>query len=254
LKKRLFVALTAPLGLHRGITFQTSTRLEAEDARRVLGRRGRKTRNALDLPIPVSGLSLNVPERVRAPGEPLKLVFLSRIHPKKNLDYALRALAHVTVPIEYDVYGPASGAEEEQYWAECQAIIAGLPANVRVNYKGWVSPAEVPGVMAEHDLFYFPTRGENYGHVIAEAMSVGTPALLANTTPWLGLEADGVGWDLPLDDPKAFALRIDACYAKSPEEYAAWRRRVRAYTAQKLADPESVEQNRKLFQEAAAGR
>ena len=34
------------------------------------------------------------------------------------------------------------------------------------------------------DLFTFPTRGENFGHVIPEALSAGTPIILSDQTPW----------------------------------------------------------------------
>ena len=55
--------------------------------------------------------------------------------------------------------------------------------------------------MAANDLFFLPTRGENFGHVIAEALSVGTPVLISDQTPWRKLAAVGLGHDLPLAVP-----------------------------------------------------
>ena len=35
----------------------------------------------------------------------------------------------------------------------------------------------------EYDLLFLPTKGENFGHVILESMSAGTPVLISDTTP-----------------------------------------------------------------------
>lgn len=35
-----------------------------------------------------------------------------------------------------------------------------------------------------YDLFVFPTLGENFGHVVIESLSAGTPVFMSNTTPW----------------------------------------------------------------------
>ena len=54
------------------------------------------------------------------------------------------------------------------------------------------------------DLFLFPTVGENYGHVIQEALSAGCVALISDQTPWQDLEQSGVGAAIPLDQPQRF--------------------------------------------------
>ena len=53
---------------------------------------------------------------------------------------------------------------------ECEQLIATLPSNVLVIYGDTVHPDAVKQTMAGHDLFILPTRGENYGHVIHEAL------------------------------------------------------------------------------------
>ena len=58
--------------------------------------------------------------------------------------------------------------------------------------------------LAKNDLFFFPAHGENYGHVIAEAMAAGCPVLISDQTAWRNLEEKGAGWDLPLDAPGRF--------------------------------------------------
>ena len=110
----------------------------------------------------------------------------------------------------------------------------------------------MPRVLRAHDLFFLPTRGESYGHAIAEALSVGTPALIADTTPWRGLEEAGVGWDLSLEDPERFARCVDRCAELGAEDYAAWRDRVSRYAANRLGGEGAVEAHRSLFETAIA--
>ena len=64
---------------------------------------------------------------------------------------------------------------------------------------------EVLSALSGHDLFFLPTLGENYGHVIHEALLSGSQVLLSDQTPWRGLTEAGLGWDLPLEGKGAFA-------------------------------------------------
>jgi glycosyltransferase involved in cell wall biosynthesis len=65
---------------------------------------------------------------------------------------------------------------------------------------------------------FLPSLGENFGHVIVEALSAGCPILISDRTPWRGLAERGVGWDLPLEDPAGFRGVIDACCVEEFEE------------------------------------
>ena len=54
----------------------------------------------------------------------------------------------------------------------------------------------------ESSLFVLPTYSENFGMVIAEAMSCGVPVITTNGTPWQELNKEKLGWcmDLSLDN------------------------------------------------------
>jgi glycosyltransferase involved in cell wall biosynthesis len=54
-------------------------------------------------------------------------------------------------------------------------------------------------VCQEFDYFVLPTKGENFGHAIFEAMAVGCPVLISDQTPWTNLEQKNAGFDLPLE-------------------------------------------------------
>lgn len=243
-KKRAYLALAGFLGLYNEVTFQASSEYEELDIINALGVPTSRVKIAIDLPerslVDVFSPAVNLDKA----GGVLKVIFISRLSPKKNLDYALQVLAFVGQRVQFDIYGPK---EDVAYWASCERLIAGLPKNVNCNYCGSVEPSEVKRVFSGYDLFFFPTRGENYGHVIAESISVGTPVLLSDQTPWRNLEVDGLGWDLPLGEPSIFAEKIDAFSKLPPTLRHEQRDIVKAKAIERLLDPMAVKANRELF-------
>jgi glycosyltransferase involved in cell wall biosynthesis len=240
-KKKVFLQFARASGLYRGLERQASSEREAGDIRRVLGERHIKV--AMNLPDSTASAELP-PFEPRKPGEPLRVVFLSRISPMKNLDYALEVLRQVQVPVRFNIYG---AVEDEVYWKRCREIMATLPDNIEAAYQGSVPHAQVAETLARHDVFFLPTRGENYGHVIFEALSAGTPVLIADTTPWKDLAAVGIGWELPLENPAAFAGCIGRMFALNVEECEQGRRLAVAFARRWREKGSSVAQTRSLF-------
>lgn len=204
-KKRAFITLARQVGLYRNVQWLASTQQEAADIRRTFG--DTKISIAADLPSANWASSRRKP---RAPGEPLRVVFLSRISPMKNLDFALRVLCKVRVPVVFDIFGPK---EDPGYWERCSALATQVPEHVAVSYRGSLTPPEVIETVADYELFFLPTLGENFGHVIAEAVLAGARLLISDQTPWRGLAAFNVGYDLPLHDIKEFVRAIEQEFA-----------------------------------------
>jgi glycosyltransferase involved in cell wall biosynthesis len=238
-KKRIYIPLAKSLGLYKNVIWHASTVHEAEDIRRVMGK-AVAVRIAINIAVPQANLAL----ALRKEGAPLRVILISRISPMKYLLVAIEIFKQVQCPVDFHVYGPA---EDQNYWNECQSAAAALPRHVSLQYHGPLQPDAVPHKLAEYDLFFLPTLGENFGHVIAEALFAGVPVLISNTTPWRDLAAKGLGWDLPLDQPKAFARSIEICHAKPAAEYNRWRQQIRAWALQNIGNQDAIEQNRQLF-------
>lgn len=237
-KKLFFIRLYKVLGLHRGVVFQASSQYEEEDIRNVLG-------DAAEVKIAEDIGAQEFAQQIRRRSNgSLRVVFLSRISPKKNLLAALDILKMVQQPVEYDIYGPI---EDHDYWVQCLAAIDALPLNVRVKYKGELHPEQVVRTLSGYDLFFMPTKGENYGHVIAEALCAGLPILIANTTPWRGLQQKGIGWDLSIDAPMQFSAIIDQVALMPVSEYQEIRQKVLAWARNKFSQCDAVEANIALF-------
>lgn len=241
-KKRAFMAASRTVGLHSGLIWQASSEHETADIRRALGSVAQNIRTASDLPrrVPPAG-----EVELRNSGDPLRIIFLSRISPKKNLLFALTVLKQVQVPVVFSIYGPK---EDADYWRRCETAIKALPPHVCADYCGPVDPAQVISTLSRHDLFFLPTRGENYGHVIAEAFQGGLPVLLSDQTPWRDLEGAGVGCDLPLGQVEPFARYIERIARQSPEQTKAMKKRITERAA-RIADVSAdVAANRRLFE------
>lgn len=246
-KKLAFIVFAKIVGLYRDVTWRVSSNYEAEDLIRVLGVGSDSIAITGDLP--TKGL---LPERAgqstsgtRPECDGLRVIFLSRIAREKNLDYALNVLKKVSAKIYFDIYGPA---ENVAYWDGCKKIIAGLSANIVVNYKGKVSPDEVVRIFAQYDLFLFPTGGEAYGNVIAESLIAGTPVLISTETPWRRLRPDGLGWDLDLGKPDEFVRVLEEFSSLSRERRMEDRETVLRNISTRLFDSEVLASNQRLFE------
>ncbi|PSJ40078.1 group 1 glycosyl transferase [Zobellella taiwanensis] len=240
-KKRVFITFFKLLGFHRNTIFQASTDYEKEDVLRNLG-------EGVDVyvaeNIGTQELAQHLQERIP---DTLKAVFVSRISPKKNLLTALEILHNVKHPLEYDIFGPI---EDVGYWQQCEKVIASLPSHIKVIHKGSLSPDEVVNTLSNYDVFFFPTMGENYGHVIAEALCAALPIVIADTTPWRNLQQQGIGWDLPLNNPEAFSFVLDELATMPPDQHHKMRENVLAWAKNKFSQRDAIEANIAMFKYA----
>lgn len=240
-RKKIFLFFYKTLRLHRRVVFQASSKFEAEDIRKVLG-------NNADIfvaeDICAQEFAINLQPRMH---RKLNAVFISRISPKKNLLEALTILKSVLEPLEYHIYGPI---EDEFYWLRCKSVIKELPSYVEVKYMGLLMPADVINTLSNYDVFFFPTAGENYGHVIAEALCAGLPLVITDTTPWHGLQQHGIGWDLSLLNPVSFSKALDELTLMPPEQHLKMRYQVLTWAKKRFSQREAIEANISMFNNA----
>lgn len=241
-KKYLFIFISKVFGFHKNIIWQASSIREKNDILRVFGKEADAIKIAINLPDTSSKKLAKF--TARSVEQPLRIVFLSRISPMKNLDYALEVLKNVEVPILFDIYGTNN---DKDYFDKCMELVKQLPSNVECKYKGLVNHTNVVNVLSQYDLFFLPTKGENYGHVILESLSSGTPVLIADTTPWLDLKEKGVGWALSLNKTAGFIEKIEFMYSLTEAQQLAMRDKVISYANSHLFNQEHIEQNRQLF-------
>lgn len=179
-------------------------------------------------------------------GECLRIVFLSRITRKKNLDYLLNFLRCVSCKLIVNIYG---AQEDPEYWQDCQKLITMLPSNILPFYGGAVARENVHAIFAAHDLFVFPTRGENFGHVVLESLSVGTPVILSDQTPWQS-DPDGAVEIIPLSRPKDYVVAIERWASFDRDQLQQRRQAALRYADHYITSNSNLdlEANRHMFQ------
>ena len=147
---------------------------------------------------------------------PIRLVTISLIAPKKNHLWFIQILknSNITTPLAYDIYGPA----DQEYLSLLKQQIKKLPKNITVNIYSAIKPSEVQRTLQNYHYFILPTKGENFGHAIFEAVNVGTPVIISPHTPWNGLQNKQAGWDIPLEENQ-WQSTINHAISLNQQEY-----------------------------------
>ncbi len=175
----------------------------------------------------------------------LRLVSIARIAPEKNLSFALECLLSANVPVHLNIYGPVY---DEAYWQHCLDCIKKFPAGTSATYHGSLPPPAAAGVLAQNDALFLPTLGENFGHIVLEAFQAGVPVLISNRTPWRHLHSKNAGWDLPLEEPQAFADALKKLLAMGQSEFDALRAGAFSIGLAYAQDAQVVADNLRLFE------
>lgn len=253
-KKKPYLRLVMSLGIFKGVIWQASSNYELADIKATVSKYGasrsfvgQNIAVASDLCVNFDYQPMMAGNRLGESSGVLKICFLSRIAPMKNLDYVLKVLSNVKNNVSLSIYGPK---ESPSYWSECEALIGRLPKNIMVSYCGSVDNLSVPSVIAKHDLFFVPSRGENFGHVFIEALSAGVPILVSDRTPWRHLPEKNIGWDVPLDSMDEFSRIIDMVAEFDKKKWSQMRVACINYAHALSEDSVALDMNRDLFKNA----
>ena len=244
-KKNLYLKLVKVLDLVGQVSWQASSEFEKEDIQEVFPALKKKKSIWIAPNVPPTINSERNLKLTKNPGS-IKMIFLSRIDPMKNLIFALETLNEINGTVHYDIYGPL---EDQNYWKECKRIIEKLPPNITVSYKGMISHQQVFSTFSKYHLFFFPTRGENFGHVIIESLSSGCPVLISDQTPWKDLAEAQAGYSIPLKRREEFRAVIEKFVEMDDDEFQKWSEGAIEFGKSFLHDPAVLEQNQKLFQD-----
>lgn len=180
-------------------------------------------------------------------GRPVVL-FLSRLHPKKGLhDILLPAFAPLREKAYLVIAGGKDGHEASyEELLKREIATAGLQRDVLL--AGEVPAAERFAMLDAADLFVLPSRHENFGIVVAEAMARRRPVLVSKQVQCSEhVERADAGRVLPLE-PAAFRQAIEDSLGK-PAELQAQGERGHAYVREHLHWPAIALQLQELYQE-----
>jgi glycosyltransferase involved in cell wall biosynthesis len=136
-----------------------------------------------------------LPERWSQSGDGMgirTILSLGRLHPKKALDVLIRAWAFLEPRYpnwRVRIIGPSEGGCDEALRQLARSL--GLR---RLTIEGPVYGDKKLVTYRGADLFVLPTRNENFGIAVAEALAAEVPVISTKGAPWSGLEQEGCGW------------------------------------------------------------
>ncbi len=205
-KKKVFITLCKMLGLFKGVIWSVTSELEAEDVKRVIG-------NDIDYVVAEDLPRTTIPGLSEKSEGPLKIAFLSRICEHKNPMVVIDAVSKMNnKDVELTLFGPI---QEQDYWNDCLKKLEG--SEISWKYEGDVPSDDVQKVLSQQDVMVLPTKSENYGHVVFEAMSVGCVPIISDRTPWAVVKDRKAGYVLSLETD-LFTKALDDFYELADEE------------------------------------
>ncbi len=213
-KKKVYLAIFKFFGFQKHIDFQATDSTEFTDIKNIFGL-NTKSVLAPNWPGYIPPYSGSLP---KIKGE-LRIIFIGRLHPIKNLDFLLECLRQVRGSILLTVVG---NEEDKGFAVRCRDMAAALSQNVQVDFKGEIPNNKLAPIIAEHHILGLPTRGENFGHAIFEVLAGGRPVLISDQTPWRNLKAAHAGWDLPLQAPQQFIEAMQEATDFGQVEFDQW--------------------------------
>lgn len=129
---------------------------------------------------------------------PKKILFLSRIHPKKGIEFLIEAWSKLDNQSKNNWIVEIIGNGDENYIKELEEKINFLKMESQIRIKNPVFGNEKIDVFRESSLFVLPTFSENFGIVIVEALASYTPVITTIGTPWEELNVYNCGWCIPI--------------------------------------------------------
>ena len=237
MKKKVFLQWMKWLQLAKRCSFHATDAQEAEHIRKQFGSPV-SIYEAGNFPRWIGGDSVLKKE----PGH-LKLVSIGIVSPMKNILLVLQALQHCRGNIAYDIYGPV---KEPVYWEHCLQQIKLLPQNIQVNYHKEITPDKVPEKLSCSHVFIMPSKSENFGHAIYEALSAGLPVITSGFTPWNKLEENNAGKNV-VAKKEFLQQAIEFFVVMEHDQYGEWSAAAAAYARAKIDKEHLKEVYKKMF-------
>ncbi|MFV5693062.1 glycosyltransferase [Flavobacterium sp. LT1R49] len=180
LKKKIALFLYQKKAIQRSVYLHATAQMEAKNIQ-ALG----FTKPICIIP---NGIDLTDVKEIKKDYGTRKMVFLSRIHPKKGIELLLEAWRNSNTNgwiLEI------AGNGDENYIVHLNQSAQDLQ---NVHFVGAKYGEAKWNFLRSADVMVLPTHSENFGIVVAEALAVGVPVITTQGTPWEDLEIHQCGW------------------------------------------------------------
>lgn len=148
-------------------------------------------------------------------GDPFVILQVGTICDRKNQALMIEALDRLQLNTSVDGIRLrlAGGVFEEAYAEQLRRRIEERGLGGMVEWLGWRD--DIHDLMVQADLLVMPSRDEGVPNTVQEAMYIGLPVVVCEAGGMPEIVRDGEsGWVLPIDNPQAWAARIEQCARK----------------------------------------
>lgn len=236
-KKKIYLQAWKALRLHTKCEYHATSEQEKVFIQQVFGR-STKVWVIPNLPNTQQKQPMPVKE------DTLVVASIALISPMKNYLLVLQALQRCKQKIIYRIHGPV---KDEAYWNECLKAIAQMPGNIKVEYKGEIEPHKIPEALAQIHVYIQPSKSENFGHSLFEALTTGRPVITSNFTPWNDLEKNKAGFNVDIDSTVEINSAITCFAGADSEMLAEWGGNAREYALGRIDVERIKEQYVEMF-------
>ena len=147
----------------------------------------------------------------------IRFGFVGRTDPVKNIDVLLEAWHKLGNKTKYCTLTIIGGSNDPKYSKKLHNFVK--EHNIcNIEFTGLLSKEKTLQKMAKLDYLILPSRSENFGMVIPEALSMGIPCIATKGTPWEELNTNNCGWWID-GNKRSIADAIECAIATSTENY-----------------------------------
>lgn len=153
----------------------------------------------------------------------LKILFLSRIHPKKGLDVLFNALSQLEFEFCLDIVGDG----DDTYINKLKKYAISCNIADKIIWHGSKYNTDKDKMYLDSDIFVLPSHDENFANTVLESLSVGTAVLLSKSVGLSNFVSEySLGWiydntivDLKnkLNEIYHSKIKLDAISVAAPE-------------------------------------
>jgi len=210
--KKLYLNLIKIL-INKNFVFHSTSKTETQNIKKVFS-------NAKIIEVPNY---LELPKKYEIEVEN-KILFLGRIHPIKNLESLVKAFAKIVKETNIKNYKLIiAGTGEREYIESISDLINKLKIKKYVDMIGMITGEEKQKLIASSYVLVLPSFSENFGNVVVEALSQGTPVIASKGTPWNILEDYKVGYWID-NFPKDIFIALEKIINLDKKEYILMRK------------------------------
>jgi glycosyltransferase involved in cell wall biosynthesis len=196
-------------------------------------------------PIAIIPNGITLPNLARRTQKPLRnILFLSRIHPKKGVDFLLNSWAALE-PLFPDWELIIAGIDENGHEEKLQRQARQLKL-ARARFVGPQLGEGKQELYRNADIFVLPTHAENFGLVIAEALAQETPVITTTNAPWSGLAKHNCGWSISLDQ-RILTDTMKKALSRTPDQLSEMGARGREWISRDFGSDQVASRMRELY-------